>query len=164
MNWDVISAVAEVVGAIGIIISIGYLGLQVHQGNRVAQDSAFQGVFSFTLDHVRGMVEGENKDVVIKGLVDYRCLNGSEKLTFDHLMIGLITVMESALLSNDMGLLDDDQPDGFGHYLRTRLLPYGGMQDWWVDSKDMFSSTVNDWVAGQIEQSDLESDFLGIKQ
>ena len=58
MNWDVISAVAEVVGATGIIISIGYLGLQVHQGNRVAQDSAFQGVFSFTLDHVRGMVEG----------------------------------------------------------------------------------------------------------
>jgi hypothetical protein len=110
------------------------------------------------------MVEGENRDVVVNGLVDYRNLEGSEKLTFDHLMIGLITVMESALLSNDIGLLDDDQPDGFGHYLRTRLLPYRGMQEWWDDSKDMFSTTVNDWVAGQIERSDLESDFLGIKQ
>ena len=164
MNWDAVAAVAEVIGVIGLIVSIGYLGLQAHQGNRVAQDSAFQGVFSFTLGHIRGMVDGDNRDVVIKGLIDYNNLKGSEKITFDHLMIGLITVIESALLSNDMGLLDDDQPDGFGLYLRTRLLPYSGMQDWWIDTKDMFSPAVQSWVASQISKTDMKSDFLGIKR
>jgi len=163
MNWDAIGAIAEVFGVIGLIISIGYLGLQVHQGNRVAQDSAFQGVFSITLDHVRGMVEGDNRDIVIKGLIDYDNLKGSEKIAFDHLMIGLITVIESALISNDMGLLDDEQPDGFAYYIRTRLMPYSGMKDWWVDTKDLFSPAVQSWVAIQMSKTDMESDFLGIK-
>jgi hypothetical protein len=163
MNWDAISAIAEVVGVIGLIISIGYLGLQVHQGNKVAQDSAFQGVFSITLDHVRGMVEGDNRDIVIKGLIDYDNIKGGEKIAFDNLMIGLITVIESALISNDMGLLDDEQPDGFGYYIRTRLLPYSGMKDWWVDTKDLFSPAVQSWVAVQISKTDMDSDFLGIK-
>lgn len=163
MNWDAISAIAEVIGVIGLIISIGYLGLQVHQGNRVAQDSAFQGVFSLTLDQTRGMVEGDNREIVIKGLIDYDNLKGSEKIAFDSLMLGLITVMEAALASNDMGLLDDEQPDGFAHYLRTRLLPYGGMRDWWEETKELFSSDVQGWVATQISRTDLDSDFLGIK-
>jgi hypothetical protein len=41
MNWSAIAASAEVIGVIGLIISIAYLGVQAHQGNRVAQDSAF---------------------------------------------------------------------------------------------------------------------------
>jgi hypothetical protein len=164
MNWSAIAAVAEVIGVIGLIISIAYLGLQAHQGNRVAQDSAFQGVFSMTIDHIRGMVDGDNRDVIIKGLIDYNNLLGSEKITFDHLMIGLMTTIESAILSNDMGLLDDEQPDGFGHYLRTRILPYSGTQAWWTDTKDMFSPTVQNWVVSQIAKTDMESDFFCIKK
>jgi len=55
MNWEATAAIAEVIGVIGLIISIGYLGLQTRQGNRVAQDSAFQCVFSITID-LRGSV------------------------------------------------------------------------------------------------------------
>ena len=91
MTWDALAAVVEEIGVIGLIVSIGYHGLQAHQSNRVAQDSAFQGVFAITLDHVRGMVDGKNRDVIIKGLINYHSLKGSEILTFDHLMIGLIT-------------------------------------------------------------------------
>ena len=163
MNWDAISAIAEVVGVIGLIISIGYLGYQVHQGNRVAQDSAFQAVFSLTLEHTRGMVEGDNRELVIKGLINYENLVGSEKFAFDNLMLGLITVVEAALASNEMGLLDDEQPDGFAHYWKTRLLQYSGTRVWWGDTKDIFAPEVQEWMATQISNTDLESDFLGIK-
>ena len=37
MNWDAIAAVAEVIGIVGVIVSIGYLGIQVRNGNRLAE-------------------------------------------------------------------------------------------------------------------------------
>ena len=163
MNWDAIGAVAEVIGVIGLIISIGYLGMQVHQGNRVAQVSALQGVFAIVLDHTRGLVEGDNRDIVIKGLIDYRNLKGADKLAFDSLMMGLMGMFEAALASSDVGLLDDEHPDGFACYLRTRMLPYNGMRDWWTDAKDIFGPDVQVWVATQISKTDVESDFFGTK-
>ena len=164
MNWDAVSAVAEVVGAIGLIISIGYLGLQVRQGNQVAQDAAFQGVFTIALDHTRGMFDGDNRVVVIKGLGDYAGLTATEKIAFDSLMLGLMTVFEAALTSSDVGLLGDEQPDGFGYYFRTRFLPYPGTRDWWNEARNIFSPIVQEWVEAQIASTDMTSDFFGIKQ
>ena len=98
MNWDAIAATAEVIGVVGLIVSIGYLGLQTRQGNRVAEDVAFQGVFSLALEQNRAMVEGDNRDVIIKGLLNYDEMVGSERFTFDTMMLNFITVIEPAKL------------------------------------------------------------------
>jgi len=163
MNWEAIGAVAEVIGVIGLIISIGYLGIQVRQGNRVAQDSALQGVFAIVLDQTRGLVEGDNREIVIKGLIDYQNLRGADKFAFDSSMMGLLAMIEVALASRDIGLLDDEHPDGFAWYMRTRMLPYNGMRDWWADAKDIFGPDVQIWMDTQISETDTESDFFGTK-
>ena len=164
MNWDAIAAVAEVIGVVGVIVSIGYLGIQVRNGNRLAEGAAFEGVFSNTLSHIRGMVDGEHRDAVIKGLVNYDELVGSEKMTFDMLFLGLFTVIESALFSNDMQFLRDGTPDNFGYHLRTRLLPYSGTLSWWSDSKDVFPPEIQSWVESEISKADMNADFFGIKK
>ena len=163
MNWDAVAAIAEVIGVVGVIVSIAYLGIQIRHGNRVAEDAAFQGVFSMTLSHIRGMIDGEHGKVVIKGLTQYEELVATEKVTFDMLMLGLFTVIEAALLSNDMELLRDETPENFGYYLRTRLLPYGGTLSWWSDSKGIFPAEVQGWIDNQIAKADKGSDFFGIK-
>jgi hypothetical protein len=164
MNWDAIAAVAEVIGVVGVIVSIAYLGIQVRKGNRLAEGAAFEGVFSNTLSHIRGMIDGEHRDAVIKGLVRYDELVGSEKMTFDMLFLGLFTVIESALFSNDMQFLRDGTPDNFGYHLRTRLLPYSGTLSWWSDSKGVFPPEVQSWVESEISKADMNSDFFGIKK
>ena len=40
MNWDAIAAVAEVAGAIGVIVTLLYLALQVRQNNALMQSEA----------------------------------------------------------------------------------------------------------------------------
>lgn len=40
MNWDAIGAIAEVVGAVGVIASLIYLGLQMREANRAAAVAA----------------------------------------------------------------------------------------------------------------------------
>src|SRR5256886_17667054 len=44
MNWEAINAIAQAIGAFGVVLSLWYLGVQVHRSTRVAkiaaQDSA----------------------------------------------------------------------------------------------------------------------------
>lgn len=42
MNWDAISAIAELLGALGVILSLLYLATQMRQGNKLAKRNATQ--------------------------------------------------------------------------------------------------------------------------
>ena len=42
MNWEAIGVVAEVVGAAGVIITLGYVAIQIHHGNAIARVGAFR--------------------------------------------------------------------------------------------------------------------------
>jgi hypothetical protein len=163
MNWDAIAAIAEVIGVVGIIVSIAYLGIQVRQSNRVAEDTSFQGILSLGNTSLRGMAESENRDIVIKGLLKYNELTAGDKLVFDTMMFGLFTTIECILLSNAKKLIRDEQPDTASFYLRTRFFPYSGTLSWWSDSKQLFAPEVQQWIDDQIRIADMNADYYGIK-
>ena len=76
MNWDAIGAIAEVAGVIGIIVSIGYLGMQVRHSNQVAEDASFKSTFGLGITVYLEMIESENVDVIMNGLLSYDELRG----------------------------------------------------------------------------------------
>ena len=39
MNWDVIGSLAEILGALGVVASLVYFGMQVHQNTRTMHDA-----------------------------------------------------------------------------------------------------------------------------
>jgi hypothetical protein len=163
MNWDAITAIAEIIGVIGIIVSIIYLGSQVRQGNAVAEDNSFQAVVSLAQNSLKSMSEIENREIMMKGLLNYESLSGSDKLVFDSLMFGIFSTVEGAILSNEMELLHSQHTDGASFFLRSRLFPYKGTLSWWSDSKELFGTEVQDWMETQMEKSDINSDYFGIK-
>jgi hypothetical protein len=44
VNWEAIGAIGEVIGAIGVIVTLGYLAVQVRQGSHVVRSSARQAI------------------------------------------------------------------------------------------------------------------------
>ena len=44
MNWEAIGAVGEVGGAIGVIVTLGYLAVQIRQNSRMMRASALQEI------------------------------------------------------------------------------------------------------------------------
>ncbi len=44
MNWDAISAIGEIVGAIAVVVTLIYLGRQIRQGTKATQVSAERNV------------------------------------------------------------------------------------------------------------------------
>jgi hypothetical protein len=60
-------------------------------------------------------------------------------------------------------LLGDETLENWAYALRTRLLPYAGVRDWWAEAKPIFASETRAWVDEQISATDTSSDLLGIK-
>ncbi|MFT5287002.1 MAG: hypothetical protein ACI8TQ_003177 [Planctomycetota bacterium] len=45
MNWEAIGAVGEVLGAVAVILTLGYLAVQVRQSNRAMKSTALNSLF-----------------------------------------------------------------------------------------------------------------------
>jgi hypothetical protein len=163
MNWSAIAAIAEVVGVLGIVVSIVYLGMQVRQSNSVTEDNSFQGILSLGQASLRAMAESGNREIMMKGLLKYEDLAASDKLVFENLMFALFTTIEAVLLSNDMELLHGQHPEGAGYFIRSRFFPYSGTLSWWQESKELFGPEVQQWMESQINISDTNADFYDIK-
>jgi len=96
MNWDALGAVGEVVGALAVVLTLGYLAVQIRHSTKSAEDAVFRDVFSAVTLQFSAMLDGPNSDAILKGLVDFNVLTEREKYIFDGLMTSLITLVESS--------------------------------------------------------------------
>jgi len=137
MNWEAIGTVAEVVGAVAVVVSLIYLSVQIRQNTRQveeqgrAQRFAALGVLFDNWRNFRASVISDPNvaNVWRRGNADPSQLNDDERVTFDFLMIDLIWGFAANWI---MGV-----DEGLGSYLRDdisdNLLIYAtpGFRVWW---------------------------------
>ena len=58
MNWEAVTAIAESIGVIGVIVSLVYLAIQVRHSNQVAEDAAFKSTLELSISSHHEMIEG----------------------------------------------------------------------------------------------------------
>ena len=163
MNWDLVAAIAEIIGIVGVIISIVYLGMQVRHSNQVAEDVSFKSALGLGISAYHEMIEGDHGQVIIKGLLHYGELRGHEKLIFDNVMTCWFGVAESALVSEGLDIIGDETAVTLGYAFRTRYLPYAGIHSWWSEAKGMYPPNVQQWIEQQMNRMDMNADFYGVK-
>jgi len=163
MNWDAIGAVAEIVGALGVILSLLYLAAQIRQGLTTAEDTSTKEIIALVVTQFNAMAEETNRSSITRGLIDYRNLSGDEKLTFDSLMTSLLMIVSASFMSNKANLLTDELFSGWSGYLQPRLFPYSGMREWWDESRNVFIPEMQAWVDKEFSKADTNQDFWGIK-
>ena len=86
MNWEALGAIAELIGAIAIIISIIYLALQVRQTRVQLQAQADDYISSRAFEAYNPVYEGNNAHIFRKGLEAPLELDEDEAFVFKLLM------------------------------------------------------------------------------
>lgn len=86
MNWDALGAVAELIGAVAIIISIVYLAVQVKQTRKQLQAQADDYISTRAFEAYNPVYEGDNARIFRVGLETPAALNEDEAFVFDLLM------------------------------------------------------------------------------
>ena len=74
MNWDAIGAIGEIVGAAGVILTLGYLALQ---SARATEADAMQSVIECHRATLRLSLDSDINDLATRGYNDYSLLNAS---------------------------------------------------------------------------------------
>jgi len=79
MNWEALAAIGELVGAFGVIASLGYLAIQIRQNTRQIRQNiqSFLGPFFHGIDSIfklfeKGLVDPENWDNIVEGQLAMR--------------------------------------------------------------------------------------------
>ena len=142
-----------------MVLTLGYLAVQIRHSTKSVEDAAFRDVFSAVTVQFSSMLDGPNSDVILKGLVDFNVLTGREKNIFDGLMASLITLVESSFISNEARFVSDETMENWSFYLRTRYLSYPGLREWWQESKQIYIPEAQSWFDQQLQRSDANSDF-----
>jgi len=151
MQWDAIGAVAELVGALGVIASLIYVASQVRTSNRASTVQAKLETTRFMTDYGDLMLEHPALfDVRQRGLVDLGSLSPDELEQFNHLALKAFWFFSAGYFQHRQRTLAED--DWYELRAVARYwLNFQGCRDWWQRvGRFMFGPEFTAFVEGEM--------------
>ena len=107
MNWDAVAAIAELLGAAGVIASLLYLAVQVRQNTRQTRLAAQQATVQELGVALRAQAQDrEWAELLSRGIEDIENLDKVERVQFLSHVGSILRLYESAYLHFREGTLD----------------------------------------------------------
>ena len=151
MNWTLIGTIAEILAAIGVIVSLFYLAQQIRKSNLNDRVSANQEVGRDYATHCALIMSDENIGTFFKGLNNYSELTAEERYRFDFCMTGYVNIAETILYHNEGKRITEVLEMVTGNF-GPRIFAYPGAKDWWSHGKKVgFADSTQEWVDYMLE-------------
>ena len=154
MNWDAIGAIAELLGAVGVIASLVYLATQIRQSReqmsqntQAMRASGYQSFFQ-NMDEVamRPTSSPEMAQSVRLGLTDLDQLTEEQAFYFQQWISGMFLALDNGLYQFGTGILEEArwrvQRDNL-----TNLLSTPGARQWWSQDQSKSIGVGPEFVA-----------------
>jgi hypothetical protein len=137
MNWDAIGAIAETLGAVGVIASLVYLGTQIRDSRKQMSHNT-RALRASTFQQFREEIRASHSNVipisearVIRlGLTGLDHLDEDEAYQFTFWIHSVIPVYENAYYLHRSGMLEDDRWEMQRGNL-VEMLKYPGVVQLW---------------------------------
>ena len=135
MNWDALSAIAEILGVIAVVVSLLYLAFQVRQNTvQLRQDNL--------LKNVRGTLDTNwyyhrdpaAFDVFRKGVKSFDALAPQEQAHFHSILVDLAFYLQMVWQLAQYGLVDQSAVETNERFLSAVLITPGG-KEWFAYAK-----------------------------
>jgi hypothetical protein len=130
MNWDAVGATAEMLAAVGVIVSVLYLAFQVRTGNRNDRIESARSVMQIFHENSRDMsIIPEFRKICAKAASGgYPDMTAEECFAWDSLMFRYIGNAADALQLHKQGLLEEEP---FNVLMDSLLVTIQSIPDWW---------------------------------
>lgn len=158
VSWDAVSAIAEMVGAIGVVASLAYLAVQIRQNTqhidfntRAIRASTFQS-FSDTFGHFEDLllVNEHLGGVWISGLNEEDDLEPVDRILFNNLAHKFFRMYEVLFLQYEAGLVEGSLFES-AHRFPDQLLSRRGLRAYWRHNRHRYAATFVDYISARLE-------------
>jgi hypothetical protein len=138
VNWEAISAIGQLVGALAVVISLIYLANEVRSNARATRLAARRATLdAFNLLSQQLIVHADLAELYNRGLNDYESLEGTDHLRFGARMHQMFRNVEDVYYQHLERHLDPRVWRGFEEVVRE-LNGYPGVQAWWRSHSHWF--------------------------
>ena len=139
MNWEAISAIGQIVGAIGVVVSLIYVATEVRNSARATQLASRRSISEiFTLLSRQLAEHPDLRELYYRGLHDFESLEGAERVRFSALMGQSFRLLEATYYGQSEGHVGERLWRGAEAALRD-FSGYPGIQAWWRTRSHWFS-------------------------
>lgn len=143
MDLITLSALAQVISAVGVIISLIYLAVQVRQNTRAVRNSTHHHLTVTRLDYVGMVVQNpELSHILHRGSQDLTTLSAEERYRFSLLMYYLFSAGENFYYQYRQGALDEEQWARWCETLRN-YFTQPGIRAWFAKNPRRFAASFN---------------------
>ena len=131
MNWELVAALAEAVGALAVVVSVIYLAQQVRQSNEVARATYHIAQSTNYRNLQRSVLENsEVESIFRRGLLDPTALEVGEYHRFMTLMGEYFQHLEAQAAGARAGLVGEDIANSWASLVASWLAMPGGREAW----------------------------------
>ena len=163
LTLDSAAKVAEVVGAVAVVVGLLFVVIEIRENTIAQQFSATQTLVSEYNTAVSAINDREFVCIYIRAGNDFQSLSQSDKIRFSILMQPVFRTFEQLHYSDLNGTIDVNVYSGFERqYAAMMQLP--GNRQYWAARRDWFGQTFQEYtdriIAGgeTIEPANFESE------
>lgn len=144
MNWEAIGVVAELLGAIGVILSLVFVGAQVRASTLASKVENKLSMTRLLVQYQDMMIEKpELYELILRGRKNPEQLTKAEYLQFSNLMMKALWYISGCFYQYRKGLLDADD------WFEIKVIA-----EYWLSSQ----SAYNWWL--KIGRNSFTGDFM----
>lgn len=156
MNWEALGAIAETVGAIGVIASLLYVAFQVRQNTRSVRTATYEALVRSSSDFLTPVLQDPELASSFEAAVaDWGSIDAGRRSQVNYLFTQLFRLWENAFFQKQQGTLEPTLWEAWRHVM-VSYFHQAGVQEWWVARRMAYSSTFRDFL----EASDPVSDQI----
>ena len=109
MDWEMIGAIGEVLGAAGVIITLGFLAYQVIQTKLAIRSSSYQSYAQQRRDTIMMLASEDINSVFVQGLNDAKSLNEGQRHVFHSTFVSFMSTLQTShRMWREKQITDDD--------------------------------------------------------
>jgi hypothetical protein len=154
MNWDAVGDIGGMLGAIGVILSLCYVAVQIRQSWKATRAATVHGVNTSIANAWRPFANPNNATMYLKGLEGIACLSPEERVHFFALMHVVAKTWEDTWFQWRVGTLADTYWEGQQNQFRD-IFSQSGPQEYWMLRKHWFDVDFREYLENTMDTHDI---------
>ncbi len=160
MNWDVLGAIAELIGAAAVVITLIYLTAQLRQNTRALKSVAIDNINASMVANVETIItEPGILELTLKADSGQE-LSDEEQARYHYMLVMLVRRFEGFYFQRMLGFVDPEMTVGYEHSILSII---GRNKAWWHRSKPILSPEFIKYVEEKIGKEIPDAVHPGFK-
>ena len=152
MNWDMITAIAVVIGSMAVVVSLLYIARQMKVAIRVKRRESYQAIIGEVEDFSKLIAHSEaNSDIWWRASKGVKNLTDSERVRYFAMLFILFRSWEKVFHYQSRGKLEDWSAEGVTKTMVDFAMSEG-VQEYWALRKRWYGEDFRQWVDKQIKE------------